>query len=65
MLDMTERGVPDEVPAHWQVYFAVEDTDAAVEQVKQSGGSVDGASRWKSRRVASRSSPTPTARASP
>ena len=32
--------VPDEVPAHWMVYFAVEDTDAAVEQVKASGGEV-------------------------
>jgi predicted enzyme related to lactoylglutathione lyase len=40
ILNMTERGVPEQVPAHWQVYFAVEDTDAAVEQVKQSGGSV-------------------------
>jgi uncharacterized protein len=40
ILNMTERGVPEEVPAHWQVYFAVEDTDAAVEQVKQGGGDV-------------------------
>jgi uncharacterized protein len=40
ILNMTERGVPDEVPAHWQVYFAVEDTDAAVEQAKQGGGNV-------------------------
>ncbi|HEY5710238.1 MAG TPA: VOC family protein [Solirubrobacterales bacterium] len=40
ILSMDERGVPEQVPAHWQVYFAVEDTDAAVEQVKQSGGSV-------------------------
>ncbi|HEY8082081.1 MAG TPA: VOC family protein [Solirubrobacterales bacterium] len=40
MLDMTGRGVPEEVPAHWQVYFAVDDTDAAVEQAKQGGGSV-------------------------
>jgi predicted enzyme related to lactoylglutathione lyase len=40
ILDMTERGVPEQVPAHWQAYFAVEDTDAAVGQVKQSGGSV-------------------------
>jgi uncharacterized protein len=40
MLDMGARGVPEQVPAHWQVYFAVEDTDAAVEQVKQGGGSV-------------------------
>lgn len=39
MLDV--RGMmPDEVPAHWMVYFAVEDTDAAVEQVKGSGGNV-------------------------
>ncbi len=40
MLNMAERGVPEEVPAHWQVYFAVEDTDATIEQVKQAGGSV-------------------------
>ena len=29
---MPSGGVPDEVPAHWLVYFAVEDTDATVEQ---------------------------------
>ena len=40
MLDMGARGVPEEVPAHWQVYFAVEDTDAAVETAKQGGGGV-------------------------
>jgi len=40
ILNMAERGVPEEIPAHWQVYFAVEDTDAAVEQAKQRGGSV-------------------------
>lgn len=40
ILNMAERGVPQEVPAHWQVYFAVEDTDAAVEQAKQRGGNV-------------------------
>jgi uncharacterized protein len=40
MLDMGARGVPSEVPAHWQVYFAVEDTDAAVEKVKSMGGNV-------------------------
>jgi uncharacterized protein len=40
MLDMAGRGVPEQIPAHWQVYFAVEDTDAAVEQVKERGGSV-------------------------
>jgi uncharacterized protein len=40
VLNMAERGVPVEVPAHWQVYFAVEDADAAVVQAKQRGGSV-------------------------
>jgi predicted enzyme related to lactoylglutathione lyase len=39
MMDMRGR-VPDEVPAHWLVYFAVEDTDAAVEKVKELGGGV-------------------------
>jgi len=38
VLDMNERGVPEEVPAHWQVYFAVEDTDATAEQAKAGGG---------------------------
>ncbi len=32
---MAARGVPEQVPAHWQVYFAVEDTDATVEQAKR------------------------------
>ena len=40
ILDMGDRGVPEQVPAHWQVYFAVEDTDAAIEQAKGAGGSV-------------------------
>ncbi|HYH53845.1 MAG TPA: VOC family protein [Solirubrobacterales bacterium] len=40
MLNIAERGVPAEVPAHWQVYFAVEDTDATVELAKQKGGEV-------------------------
>jgi predicted enzyme related to lactoylglutathione lyase len=40
MLNMAERGVPAEIPAHWQVYFAVEDTDAAVGEAKQRGASV-------------------------
>jgi predicted enzyme related to lactoylglutathione lyase len=39
MMDISGR-VPDEVPAHWMVYFAVENTDAAVETVKSSGGGV-------------------------
>jgi uncharacterized protein len=40
ILNMTERGVPEGIPAHWQVYFAVEDTDATIEQAKQRGGGV-------------------------
>jgi predicted enzyme related to lactoylglutathione lyase len=40
ILDMTERDVPEAVPAHWQVYFAVEDTDATIESAKQAGGGV-------------------------
>lgn len=40
VLNMAERGVPEEVPAHWQVYFAVENTDAAVDRAKGGGGGV-------------------------
>ena len=39
MLDISGR-LPDEVPAHWLAYFAVENTDAALETVKSSGGGV-------------------------
>jgi uncharacterized protein len=39
MADIGGR-VPDEVPAHWMVYFAVDDADAAVEQIKAGGGEV-------------------------
>jgi predicted enzyme related to lactoylglutathione lyase len=39
MMDISGR-VPDEVPAHWMTYFAVESTDAAVETIKSSGGGV-------------------------
>ena len=40
MMDMGNTQMPPEVPAHWLVYFAVENTDAAVETVKSSGGNV-------------------------
>ena len=40
MLNMAERGVPEEVPAHWLVYFAVDDTDTAIETAKEAGGSI-------------------------
>ena len=39
MIDITGR-VPDEVPAHWLVYFAVDNTDATIEKAKDSGGEV-------------------------
>lgn len=40
MTDITGR-VPDEVPAHWMVYFAVEDADATLAKVDELGGSVN------------------------
>jgi uncharacterized protein len=39
MIDISGRA-PDEVPPHWLVYFAVEDTDATVAKATDSGGSV-------------------------
>jgi predicted enzyme related to lactoylglutathione lyase len=39
-LDLKARGVPEEIPAHWQVYFGVEDTDATIAAAKERGGSV-------------------------
>lgn len=38
-MDMPPQ-VPAAVPAHWLVYFAVEDADAAVAKVRELGGSV-------------------------
>ncbi|MBV9293547.1 MAG: VOC family protein [Frankiales bacterium] len=32
--------LPEGVPAHWKVYFAVDDTDVCLEQVQSLGGSV-------------------------
>jgi predicted enzyme related to lactoylglutathione lyase len=37
MIDITGR-VPDEVPAHWLVYFATDDADATIEKAKGVGG---------------------------
>jgi predicted enzyme related to lactoylglutathione lyase len=34
------HNVPDEVPLHWLVYFAVDDTDATVAKAQELGGSV-------------------------
>jgi uncharacterized protein len=39
LMDIGGR-VPDEVPAHWLAYFAVENTDAALETAKAAGGDV-------------------------
>ena len=36
-----DSSFPAEVPAHWSVYFAVEDTDAAVAKVKALGGATE------------------------
>jgi predicted enzyme related to lactoylglutathione lyase len=40
ILDLEARNVPAEIPPHWQLYFAVEDTDATIEAAKQAGGGV-------------------------
>ena len=40
ILDLDERGIPAEVPTHWLVYFATEDTDATMAQAKELGASV-------------------------
>ncbi len=37
MLAMAAR-VPSEVPSHWNTYFAVEDAEAAIEQIEAGGG---------------------------
>ena len=33
--------LPEHVPSHWSVYFAVEDADAAIAKVTELGGSVE------------------------
>ena len=40
VLDLAARGVPEEIPAHWQVYFGVEDADSAIDTAKRAGGGV-------------------------
>lgn len=37
-MDAGVADMPDEVPAHWQVYFCVESAEKAVEQVNGAGG---------------------------
>jgi predicted enzyme related to lactoylglutathione lyase len=51
--------LPDEVPSHWQVYFAVEDTDGTVERALAMGGSLlDGPADSDFGRVAQLADPT-------
>lgn len=40
MNDMTAMNVPPQVPAHWLVYFDVEDADATVATAQANGGSL-------------------------
>ena len=37
---MDDSPYPGDAPAHWAVYFAVGDADAAIERIQQLGGSV-------------------------
>ena len=39
MILMTDEW-PDDMPAHWMVYFAVDDCDAAVERAEPLGGKI-------------------------
>jgi uncharacterized protein len=40
LFDLESHGeVPEQVPPHWQVYFGVEDTDAAIAATEGAGGS--------------------------
>lgn len=40
-LDLTTIPVPESVPAHWLVYFAVADVDASTDRAKELGGTVN------------------------
>ena len=37
---MDDTELPEGVPAHWAIYFGVEDTDKALERVVDLGGTV-------------------------
>ncbi|MBT2250468.1 VOC family protein [Arthrobacter sp. BHU FT2] len=51
--------LPEEVPSHWQVYFAVEDTDAAIKKATGMGATVlDGPAESDFGRVAMLADPT-------
>jgi predicted enzyme related to lactoylglutathione lyase len=40
MMPMESGSFPADVPNHWMVYFAVDDCDAAVDRVKELGGTI-------------------------
>ncbi len=40
MMDMANTPMPDSIPPHWLVYFAVENTDATIETAKELGGAL-------------------------
>jgi predicted enzyme related to lactoylglutathione lyase len=40
MMNRKGPGMPDNIPAHWQFYFTVDDVDAAVTRVTEAGGTV-------------------------
>lgn len=40
MFDLRSAHVPDDVPPHWMVYFAVDDVDATAAKVEELGGDV-------------------------
>lgn len=51
--------LPEAVPAHWSIYFGVEDTDAALARVVELGGSVvQGAEDTPYGRLAAAADPT-------
>ena len=40
-MDLNKLDLPAQIPAHWLVYFAVENVDASTERVKELGGTVN------------------------
>ncbi|MDQ1656878.1 MAG: uncharacterized protein QOD41_1961 [Cryptosporangiaceae bacterium] len=40
IMGMSDESYPAEIPSHWMIYFAVDDTDATVAKAQELGGSV-------------------------
>jgi predicted enzyme related to lactoylglutathione lyase len=40
MMDIGRTEMPDEIPAHWLVYFAVADTDSTISEAQENGGTL-------------------------